>query len=62
MVGKYRLQKPTRFVGLPTKWKVSPKTDEIKGISVTAMDAPAVLGTAPLFQHYFPLEDFLFVL
>ena len=48
MFGKHRLQKPTRFVGLPTKWKVSPKTDEIMGNSGTATAVPAVPRAAPL--------------
>ena len=39
-----RLQKPTRFDGLPTKRKVSPKTDEIMGNSDAAMAVPAVPG------------------
>ena len=43
-----RLQKPTRFVGLPTKRKVSPKTDEITGNSGTATAVPAVPRAAPL--------------
>ena len=48
MLRKHRLQKPTRFVGLPTKWKVSPKTDEIMGNSGTATAVPAVPRAAPL--------------
>ena len=48
MFAKHRLQKPTRFAGLPTKWRVSPKTDEIVGNSGTAMAVPAVPGMAPL--------------
>ena len=48
MFGKLRLQKPTRFVSLPTKGKVSPKTDEIIGNSGTATSVPAVPGAAPL--------------
>ena len=36
------LQKPTRFVTLPTKWTVSPKIDEIMGNSGTATAVPAV--------------------
>ena len=51
IVGKHRLQKPTRFVGLPTKWKVSLKTDEIMGNSGTAAAVPAVLRAAPLSGH-----------
>ena len=43
-----RLQKPTSFIGLPTKWKVSSKTDEIMGNSGTEMAVPAVPGAAPL--------------
>ena len=46
--GKHRLQKPTRFVGLPTKWKISPKTDEIMGNCGTATAVPAVPRAAPL--------------
>ena len=49
MFGKHRLQKPTRFIGLPTKWKVSHKTDEIMGNSGTATAVPAVPRAAPLF-------------
>ena len=48
MFGKHRLQKPTRFVGLPTKWKISLKTDEIMGNSGTATAVPAVPRAAPL--------------
>ena len=48
MFGKHRLQKPTRFVGLPTMWKVSPKTAKIMGNSDTATAVPAVSGAAPL--------------
>ena len=50
MFGKHSLQKPTRFVGLPTKWKVSPETDEIMGNSGTATAVPAVHGAAPLYK------------
>ena len=49
IVGKHRPQKPTRFVGLPTKWKVSLKTDEIMGNSGTATAVPAVPRAAPLY-------------
>ena len=48
MVRKHRLPKPTRFFDLPTKWKISPNTDEIKGNSGTAMTVPAVPRAAPL--------------
>ena len=48
MFGKHRLQKPTRFAGLQTKWRVSPKTDEIVGNSGTATAVPVVLRAAPL--------------
>ena len=48
MFGKHRLQKPTRFFDLPTKWKVSPKTDEIMENSGTATAVPAVSVAAPL--------------
>ena len=51
MLRKHRLQKPTRFVGLPTKWRVSPKTDDIMGNSGTATAVPAVPGAAPLQTH-----------
>ena len=51
MVEKHRLQKPTRFVGLPKKWKMSPKTDEIMGNSGTATAVPAVCRAAPLANH-----------
>ena len=48
MIGKHRLQKPTRVVGLWTWWKVSTKTDEIMGNSGTATAVPAVPRAAPL--------------
>ena len=48
MFGKHWLQKPTKFVGLLTKWRMSPKTDEIMGNSGTATAVPAVPGAAPL--------------
>ena len=51
MFGKHRPQKPTGFFSLPTKWKVSPKTDEILGDSGTATAVNAVPGAAaPLFE------------
>ena len=55
MFGKHRLQKPTRFVALPTKWTVSPKTDEIIGNSGTATAVPSVPGAGPLiWSLHFP--------
>ena len=57
MLGKHRLQKPTRFVGLPTKWKMSPKADEIMGNSGTAVPA-AVPRAAPLVS-IFQLDQIL---
>ena len=60
MFGKHRLQKPTRFVGLPTKWKVSPKSNEIMGNSGTATAVTAVPRTAPLHYFYDGTNFFLF--
>ena len=51
----YRLQKPTRIVSVPTKWKVSPKTDEVIGNSGTATAVPAVPGEAPLESSHLPV-------
>ena len=52
MLGRHRLQKPTRFVGLPTKRKISPKTDENMGNSGTATAVPAQLypGRRPCLE------------
>ena len=50
MFGKHRPQKPTGFFSLPTKWKVSPKTDEILGDSGTATDVHAAPAAVPLFE------------
>ena len=55
MFGKHWLQKPTRFVGLLTKWRMSPKTDEIIGNSGTATAVPAVPGEAPLESSHLPV-------
>ena len=36
------------FIGLLTKWKVSPNTDEIMGNTGTATAVPNIPGAAPL--------------
>ena len=51
-------QKPTRLVGFRTKWKVSPKTDEIMRNSGTATAVPAVSGAAPLLMLSLKLNIF----
>ena len=58
MFWKHRLQRPTRFVGLPTKWKLSTKTDEIMVNSGTATAVPAVPRAPPL--HHIHRFHFLF--
>ena len=46
-IGKHRRQKPTSFTGLPMKWRVSPKTDDIMGNSGTATGVPVMPVVTP---------------
>ena len=60
MVKKHRLQKLTSVIGIPTKWKVFPKIDEIMGNSGTATAVRAVPLAAPLVMVMEVIEIMIF--